>query len=115
MPDAIDVLTPQAAARLFCRSEEAVRTAVRKGFVRTACEVAFSGKPVRLVDLKSAQSYWEGRVPCLAPGILESELARMGSWAVVLEMSWGERFRVLHPNWIASAVAGYLGADLEEE
>ncbi len=39
----------------------------------------------------------------------------MRGWAVVMEMSWGERFRVLHPNWIACAVPGYLGTDLETE
>ena len=113
MANEIEVLTPQGASRLFHRSSEAVRTAARKGFVRTACEVNFSAKPVRLLDLHSARNYWEHEVPRLEPGSFESELERMRSWAVVVEMHWGERFRVLHPSWLASVVPGYLGTDPE--
>ena len=113
MSDIIEVVTPQAAARLFCRSPEAVRAAVRGSHVQTLAEIAFTAKPVRLITLRSARDYWEGRVPRLAPASLESELHRMREWAVVMELPWGERLRILHPNWIVAPSAGSLGTESE--
>ena len=54
----VDVLTPLAAAALFKRSPNAVRTAVRKGRVETAFTLFVTNKDVHLIDLDSAVAYW---------------------------------------------------------
>ena len=54
----VDVLTPLAAAALFERSPEAVRTAVRKGHVETAFTLSVTNKDVHLIYLDSAVAYW---------------------------------------------------------
>ena len=56
--EGIDVLTPLAASYLFGRSAEAVRTAARKGHVKSPFSFWFDGKEIRMLDLESARAYW---------------------------------------------------------
>lgn len=88
----VEVLTPVAASRLFARSPEAVRTASRKGLVRTELVIDVETRPVRLVTLESALKYWDvGR-----SRDFESQLDHMRRHSAVLSVSGGT-YRVLHP------------------
>ena len=89
----IEVLTPPAASFLFRRSGEAVRTASRKGRVRTELVVDLEGRPVRLLTLESARHYWSAsRLPDY-----EQQLQKMRERSTVLRLS-GKRYLVLHPS-----------------
>lgn len=93
MDGAIEVLTPPAASFLFRRSGEAVRTASRKGKVRTELVVDLEGRPVRLVTLESARQYWStSRRPDY-----DQQLKEMRARATVLDLS-GQHYLVLHPS-----------------
>ena len=88
----VEVLTPPAAAFLFRRSGEAVRTASRKGRVKTELVVDFEGRPVRLLTLESARHYWSAS---LLPDY-EQQLQKMRERATILDLS-GRHYLVLHP------------------
>ena len=89
----VEVLTPLAAARLFERSSEAVRTASRKGLVRTELVIDIETRPVRLVTFESAIKYWGvSRVVNV-----EEQLEQMREHSIVLSV-FGGTYRVLHPR-----------------
>ena len=97
-PEPVEVLTPLAASRLFERSPEAVRTASRKGLVRTELVIDMERRPVRLVTLESAFTYW---------GVsraedFEEQLDRMRANSIVLSI-FGGIYRVLHPRPVVTA------------
>ena len=100
-PDPIDVLTPLGACVLFGRSGEAVRRAVREGHVATPFSLSFTSKEVRMIDLKSACSYW-------AKGLMPTReaIARMRDFGVILRFG-GIEYAVLHPSPLVQT--GHLG------
>ena len=89
----MEVLTPLAASRLFERSPEAVRTASRKGLVRTELVIDVERRPVRLVTFESAFTYWG--VSRVAD--FEEQLDLMRANSIVLSI-FGRMYRVLHPR-----------------
>ena len=53
-----ELLTPLAACDLFKKSPPTVRRAAAERFVYSPFVLHVSGKPVRLIDLRSAIAYW---------------------------------------------------------
>ena len=84
-----ELLTPLAASRLFKRSSEAVRTAVRIGHVASVCTVALSSKPVRLISVNSAIKYWK------KPLDFPEEIKRLRLYGVIINVQYYLYF-VLH-------------------
>ena len=87
----IDVLTPLGAALLTGRSTEAVRVATVQGHVRIRGVTQAGKHPVRLIDLKSALSYWD--MSDDHPKV--ERMKEMGG--TVLEDEDGFRYRILTP------------------
>ncbi len=84
-----ELLTPLAASRLFKRSTEAVRTAVRNGHIQHRCTVALSSKPVRLISVRSAIDYWD------KPLDFAEEIRRLRRCGVVINVDY-YLYLVLH-------------------
>ena len=72
-----EVLTPLAACVLFGKSGEAVRRATAEGHVTSPCELQFSERPIRLIDLGSAIAYWHRNPRPAYMGQLDAALAEM--------------------------------------
>ena len=60
-----EVMTPQAAAKLFGISLAAVRAARLRGHVAVAFTLSIGGRPVHMLNLRRALRYWgeNGKVP----------------------------------------------------
>ena len=56
--EGLELLTPLAACNLFEKSAPTVRRAVADKLVYSPFVLHVSGKPVRLIDLRSAIAYW---------------------------------------------------------
>ena len=93
--DMSEVLTPLGASILFRRSGEAIRRAVREGYVESPFTISWTGKNIRMIELESAEFYW-----CVntdkSPQSYRQELFRMREDSVLL--TFGDKtYRVLHP------------------
>ena len=96
--NSIDVLTPMAACVLFGRSGEAIRRACREGHVHTQLALAFTGKQIRLIDLKSAVNYWGDEA---WPGTIASQIEKMKLLGISI-VHQGQVYNVCHPFAIAA-------------
>ena len=67
-----EVLTPRAVCKLFGKSAPTVRRAVSEGHVWAQFTLNFTAKPVALIHLKSAISYWGNHDPDLLERMREN-------------------------------------------
>ena len=88
-----EVLTPLAACRLFGKSPEAVRKAVRNGHVVVACDLRVTDKTVGLIRLDSAISYWGTQ----GSNDFDERLNEMRDNGQMMGI-WGVGYNILHPT-----------------
>ncbi len=88
----VDLLTKMAAATLFGITADAVRTATVRGHVRTRAVLRFANRYDRLIDLRSAERYWQQKTRSI---YYERDLADMRDRAAELLVD-AERYRLLH-------------------
>ncbi len=88
----VDLLTKMGAATLFGITADAVRTATVRGHVRTRAVLRFANRYDRLIDLRSAERYWQEKTRSI---YYERDLADMRDRAAELLVN-AERYRLLH-------------------
>lgn len=77
----VDLLTKMGAATLFGITADAVRTATVRGHVRTRAVLRFANRYDRLIDLRSAERYWQAKTRSI---YYERDLADMRDRAAEL-------------------------------
>lgn len=90
----LELLTPLAACDLFAKTAPTVRRAVAEGLVYSPFALNVTGKPVRLIDLRSAIAYWG------PPGARRLDEMRTNGNLLRIEVL---DYNILHPEPLVTA------------